>query len=86
MSAISSELLAAPGGRQFATAPTDILLKKWNGDRMPKGDPTTSKESPRCGVGGTLICLALLDVKAETPSIAILVADLAIVDGSTDSA
>jgi hypothetical protein len=28
ISAISSELLTAPGGRQFATAPTDILLKE----------------------------------------------------------
>jgi hypothetical protein len=28
MSAISNELLAVHGGRQFATAPTDTLLKK----------------------------------------------------------
>jgi hypothetical protein len=28
ISAISSELLTVPGGKQFATAPTDILLKE----------------------------------------------------------
>jgi hypothetical protein len=53
---------------------------------MPKGDPITSRESPRCGVGETLICLALFDIKAETPNMAILVADLANIDGSIDSA
>jgi len=85
MSAISNELLPAHGGRQFATAPTDMLLKKWKGDRRPNGDPTTSKESPRCCISETLIGLALFELMVEIPRIAILVADLANINAPIDS-
>lgn len=85
MSAISKELFTVHGGRQFATAPTDILLKKWKGDMTPNGDPTISKGSPRCCITETLIRLASFELQVEIPRIAILVADLANINGSTDS-
>jgi hypothetical protein len=53
---------------------------------MPNGDPIISKESPRCCISETLIHLVLLEFKFETPRIAILVADLANIGGSVDSA
>jgi hypothetical protein len=50
----------------------------------PNGDPTISKGSPCC-ITETLIRLASFKLEVEIPRIAILVADLANINESTDS-
>lgn len=58
LTGLAKLLMKLPDGIKAAEI-KKYLLKKWNGDRMPNGDPTISKESPRCCITETLICLAL---------------------------
>jgi hypothetical protein len=51
----------------------------------PNGDPTISKGSPRCCITETVIRLASFKLEVEILRIAVLVADLANINESTDS-